>query len=48
MKVKPGTNVVRKVLLETFLFLRDNTRAKIASLKVPIDKVIEIGFVKEV
>ncbi|KAH7390744.1 potassium transporter-domain-containing protein [Phaeosphaeria sp. MPI-PUGE-AT-0046c] len=48
MKVRPGTNLVRKVLLETFLFLRDNTRAKIASLKVPMDKVIEIGFVKEV
>jgi KUP system potassium uptake protein len=48
MKVRPGTNFVRRILLETFLFLRDNTRAKIASLKVPMDKVIEIGFVKEV
>jgi KUP system potassium uptake protein len=48
MKVKLGTNLLRKVLLETFLFLRDNTRAKIASLKAPMDKVIEIGFVKEV
>lgn len=48
MKVRPKTNIVRKVLLETFLFLRDNTRAKIASLKVPMDKVIEVGFIKEV
>jgi KUP system potassium uptake protein len=48
MKVKKGTNAIRRGLLETFLFLRDNTRAKIASLKVPMDKVIEIGFVKEV
>jgi KUP system potassium uptake protein len=48
MKIKPGTNLVRRALLETFLFLRDNTRAKIASLKVPMDKVIEIGFIKEV
>ncbi|KAF2820149.1 potassium transporter [Ophiobolus disseminans] len=48
MKVRRGTNFVRKVVLETFLFLRENTRAKIASLKVPMDKVIEIGFVKEV
>jgi KUP system potassium uptake protein len=48
MKVRKGTNVLRRVLLETFLFLRENTRAKIASLKVPMDKVIEIGFVKEV
>ncbi|KAF1914452.1 potassium transporter-domain-containing protein [Ampelomyces quisqualis] len=48
MKVRRGTNWVRRGLLETFLFLRENTRAKIASLKVPMDKVIEVGFVKEV
>jgi KUP system potassium uptake protein len=48
MRVKRGTNLLRRAVLETFLILRDNTRAKIASLKVPMDKVIEIGFVKEV
>ncbi|KAH8704383.1 potassium transporter-domain-containing protein [Phaeosphaeriaceae sp. PMI808] len=48
MKIRQGTNFIRKVFLETFLFLRDNTRAKISSLKVPMDKVIEVGFIKEV
>lgn len=48
MKILRGTNFVRKVLLKTFLFLRDNTRTKIASLKVPQDKVIEVGFIKDV
>jgi KUP system potassium uptake protein len=48
MNVKPGTNIVRRVLLELFLFLRDNTRTKIASLKVPQDKIIEVGFIKDV
>jgi KUP system potassium uptake protein len=48
MKVKKGTNMFRRIVLETFLFLRDNTRAKIKSLEVPMDKVIEIGFVKDV
>jgi KUP system potassium uptake protein len=48
MKVRSGTNIMRKAFLEMFLFLRDNTRAKIASLKVPMDKVIEVGFIKEV
>jgi KUP system potassium uptake protein len=48
MRVKPGTNFVRSLLLKTFLFLRDNTRAKVASLSVPIDKAIEVGFVKDV
>lgn len=48
MKVTPGTNFVRKILLHAFLFLRENTRTKIASLKVPQDKVIEVGFIKDV
>jgi KUP system potassium uptake protein len=48
MKILRGTNLARKVLLKTFLFLRDNTRTKIASLKVPQDKVIEVGFIKDV
>jgi KUP system potassium uptake protein len=41
-------SVFRKMLLKAFLFLRDNTRTKIASLGVPTDKLIEVGFVKEV
>ncbi|KAF2736134.1 potassium transporter [Polyplosphaeria fusca] len=48
MRIKPKTNIVRKALLNMFLFLRDNTRTKIASLKIPQDKVIEVGFVKDV
>ena len=45
LKVK---SVFRKVLLEAFLWLRDNTRTKIANLGVPTDRLIEVGFVKEV
>ncbi|KAF2121644.1 potassium transporter-domain-containing protein [Lophiotrema nucula] len=48
MKVKQKTNIMRKVLLEAFLFLRENTRTKIASLKVDNERVIEVGFVKDV
>jgi KUP system potassium uptake protein len=48
MKVRPDSPVWRKVLLRTFLFLRDNTRTKIANLGVPTDRVIEVGFVKDV
>ncbi|KAH6671701.1 potassium transporter-domain-containing protein [Halenospora varia] len=48
MKVRPGTNVFRKVLLKAFLWMRENTRNKIANLRVPTDRVIEVGFVKEV
>jgi KUP system potassium uptake protein len=48
MRVRPSPNFLRRALLHTFLFLRDNTRPKIASLKVPQDKVIEVGFIKDV
>jgi KUP system potassium uptake protein len=48
MKVKAETRIWRNVLLKAFLWLRDNTRTKIANLRVPTDRVIEVGFVKEV
>jgi len=48
MKVRPGSSIVRKAFLEAFFFLRENSRAKIASLSVSMDKVIEVGFVKDI
>ena len=48
MKIKVGTNIIRRFFLNAFLFIRENSRAKIASLSVPMDKVIEVGFVKDV
>lgn len=37
----------RKVILGTFLFIRHNTRTKMHNLSLPTDRLIEIGFVKE-
>lgn len=48
MFVKPKTSILRAILLRTFLFLRDNTRSKMSNLKVPTDRLVEIGFVKAV
>ena len=50
MRVKPATakTLVRSALLHVFLFFRDITRTKIASLKVQRDRVIEVGFVKDI
>jgi KUP system potassium uptake protein len=48
MKIKEGTNYAKRALLWVFLWIRDNTRNKIANLKVPTDKVIEVGFLKEI
>jgi KUP system potassium uptake protein len=48
MKIKPGTTLWRRVQLSMFLWLRDNTRTKIANLRVQTERVVEVGFVKEV
>lgn len=48
MKIRPGTNIWRKGLLRSFLWIRENTRTKVANLRVPTDRVIEVGFIKEV
>ena len=47
LKVKGEAGFFRKVALEFWLFLRENTRTKIANLRVPQEKVVEVGFVKE-
>ncbi|KAI3322001.1 potassium transporter [Xylariaceae sp. AK1471] len=48
MKIKIGTSLPRRLVLETFLFIRDNTRAKIANLRLAMDRVVEVGFVKDI
>ena len=48
MRIKTKTNLFRKVLLQIFLWMRENTRTKMANLNVPVDKVIEVGFLKEI
>jgi KUP system potassium uptake protein len=37
---------MKRVVLMFFLWLRDNTRAKVSSMKIPIDKLVEVGFVR--
>ncbi|KJX95714.1 potassium uptake protein [Zymoseptoria brevis] len=48
MHIKRSSPIWRKAVLAIFLFLRDNSRNKIANLKVPTDRLVEIGFVKDV
>lgn len=48
LKVMEGTNYARRVVLWIFLWIRDNTRNKMANLRVPTDKVIEVGFLKAI
>ncbi|KAK7560588.1 potassium transporter [Phyllosticta citricarpa] len=37
----------RQGVLSVFLWLRANTRAKVAKMMVPVDKLVEVGFVRE-
>lgn len=48
MHIRKEAPVWRKVLLGMFLFARENTRNKMANLKVPTDRLVEIGFVMDV
>lgn len=48
MKIKDKTNFFRKGLLWLFLWLRDNTRGKMANLNISADQLIEVGFLKEI
>ncbi|PWY89491.1 potassium transporter 5 [Aspergillus sclerotioniger CBS 115572] len=48
MRIKKETNIFRRLVLWIFLWIRDNTRTKIASLGLGAEKVIEVGFLKDI
>lgn len=48
MRIRKGTSIPRKFVLGTFLWFRDNTRAKIANLRLAMERVVEVGYVKEI
>ena len=37
-----------ETVLGMFLWIRDNTRAKVANLRLAMERVVEVGFVKEI
>jgi KUP system potassium uptake protein len=42
-----GYNIIQRVFLGAFLWMRDSTNEKVTSLRIPIDKVVEVGFIRE-
>lgn len=55
MRIKPGRgspykpdSLCRRALLWAFLWIRDNSRAKLADLDIDVDKMVEVGFLKEI
>ncbi|KAI4761012.1 putative potassium transporter [Aureobasidium sp. EXF-3400] len=47
LRIYEDTTMAKKALLAAFLFVRENTRAKVAQLDVPVEKLVEVGFVGE-
>lgn len=48
MRIKKGTSTVRRLALEAFLWIRENSRTKMADMNIPMDSLVEVGFVKEI
>lgn len=45
LRILPSNNLLKRALLGMFLWVRENTRAKVAQLDVPVEKLVEVGFV---
>ena len=43
-----GKPAFRRLVLGMFIWIRENTRAKVASMRIPVEKLVEVGFVKEI
>jgi KUP system potassium uptake protein len=48
MKIRHRTNIFRRVLLMMFLWLRENSRTKMADVNIPTNNLVKIGFMKEI
>ena len=48
MRISASYNVLKRVVLSVFLWVRENSRNRIAKLNVPVDKLVEVGFVGEI
>lgn len=48
LRVKEGTNIVRRFFLGIFLWVRDFSRTKVQHLNVQRDKLVEVGFIKDI
>ncbi len=38
----------RALLLELYLWIRENSRTKLADLDIDVDRLVEVGFLKEI
>jgi len=48
MTIKKGTNFLRAISCGCSLWIRENSRTKMADIGLPFDNLVEVGFVKEI
>jgi KUP system potassium uptake protein len=48
LRISHQASIPRRILLSMFLWVRENTRSKVQALNMAVDKLVEVGFVKEV
>jgi KUP system potassium uptake protein len=48
MRIRHGTNIHRRILLGVFLWIRENARSNIVGLNIPMEQLVEVGFVKDI
>lgn len=46
--VKKGANIIRWAVLSAFIWIRGITSSKVERLNVQIERLVEVGFVKEI
>jgi KUP system potassium uptake protein len=42
-----GYNIFQRTFLSAFLLMRNSTNEKVTSLRIPMDKLVEVGFIRE-
>jgi KUP system potassium uptake protein len=48
LRIKKGTNFLRWAALSAFVWIRSITSAKVQRLNVEVDRLVEVGFLKEI
>jgi len=42
-----GVNIFKRALLGAYLWMRDSTGEKVVAFRIPMNKMVEVGFIKE-
>lgn len=48
LRLSSKTILPRRFALSTFIWMRENTRTKQQEFNVPIDQLVEVGYIKEI